>query len=197
MVREQVTTAPRRQARGGHVACTPAAELVSDLSTEVQTPARDNHRGQGMGHLPVYTVTGVPRPSARNAARPHVQRCTRAERSADPRKLLARPPQSQPRGLGRRLSCNGVDMLVREHVTTAPRRQARGDMLPAHQLQGELAISVPRYRQPRATITAGKGYSLIIRATWNFCLLALKDLFCTFKLIGKPLVCRGLSLVLQ
>jgi hypothetical protein len=35
-------------------------------------------------------------------------------------------------------------------------------MLPAHQLQGELAISVPRYRQPRATITAGKGYSLII-----------------------------------
>ena len=28
-------------------ACTPAAGRVSDLSTEVQTPARDNHRGQG------------------------------------------------------------------------------------------------------------------------------------------------------
>ena len=52
----QVTTAPRRQARGGHVACTPAAGRVSDLSTEVQTPARDNHRGQGMGHLPAVHV---------------------------------------------------------------------------------------------------------------------------------------------
>ena len=31
-------------------------------------------------------------------------------------------------------------------------------MLPAHQLQGELAISVPRHRHPRATITAGKGW---------------------------------------
>ena len=29
-------------------------------------------------------------------------------------------------------------------------------MLPAHQLQGELAISVPRHRHPRATITAGR-----------------------------------------
>ena len=27
-------------------------------------------------------------------------------------------------------------------------------MLPVHQLQGELAISVPRHRHPRATITA-------------------------------------------
>ena len=33
-------------------------------------------------------------------------------------------------------------------------------MLPAHQLQGELAISVPRYRHPRATITAGKGWGI-------------------------------------
>ena len=31
-------------------------------------------------------------------------------------------------------------------------------MLPAHQLQGELAISVPRYRHLRTTITAGKGW---------------------------------------
>jgi hypothetical protein len=95
----------------------PAAGRVSDPSTEIQTPARDNHRGQGMGHLPFYThVTGVPRPTAHNAARPHLQRCARADRRADPRKLLARPPQShkllQPRGLGRRLrllvpSCEG------------------------------------------------------------------------------------------
>jgi hypothetical protein len=33
-------------------------------------------------------------------------------------------------------------------------------MLPAHQLQGELAIPVPRYRHPRATITAGKGWDI-------------------------------------
>ena len=46
--REQVTTVPRRQARGGHVACAPAAGRVSDFSTEAQAPARDNHRGQGM-----------------------------------------------------------------------------------------------------------------------------------------------------
>ena len=93
MAREQVTTVPRRQARGGHVACAPAAGRVSDPSTEVQTPARDNHRGPGMGHLPFYThVTGMARPTAHNAARPHLQRCARAERSADPRKLLARPP---------------------------------------------------------------------------------------------------------
>jgi len=45
----------------------------------------------------------VPRPPAHNTARPHLQLCARAERSADPRKLLAPPPQSQPRGLGRRL----------------------------------------------------------------------------------------------
>ena len=31
---------------------------------------------------------------------------------------------------------------------------------PAHQLQGELAISVPRHRHPRATITAGKGWGI-------------------------------------
>ncbi len=35
-----------------------------------------------------------------------------------------------------------------------------GDMLPAHQLQGELAISVPRHRHPRETITAGKGWGI-------------------------------------
>jgi len=33
-------------------------------------------------------------------------------------------------------------------------------MLPAHQLQGELAIPVPRNRQPRATTTAGKGWGI-------------------------------------
>jgi hypothetical protein len=141
----------------------PAHQLQGELaiSTEVQTPASDNHRGQGMGHLPVYTVTGVPHPSAHNAARPHLQQCTRAERSSDPRKLLARPPLSQQRGLGRRrLSCNGVDMLVLEQVTTAPGGRRGGDMLPAHQLQGKLAISVPWYRHPCATITAGKGWGI-------------------------------------
>jgi hypothetical protein len=44
MAREQVTTVPRRQARGGHIACAPAAGRVSDPSTEVQTPARDKQR---------------------------------------------------------------------------------------------------------------------------------------------------------
>jgi hypothetical protein len=65
-------------------------------------------------------------PSAHNVSRPHLQLCTRAERSAYPRKLLVLPPQSQQHGLGRcRLSCNCMDMLVLQ-VTTAPRRQARG-----------------------------------------------------------------------
>jgi hypothetical protein len=31
-------------------------------------------------------------------------------------------------------------------------------MWPAHQLQGELAIPVPEYRHPRATITAANAY---------------------------------------
>jgi len=47
-------------------------------------------------------------------------------------------------------------------------------MLPAHQLQGELAISVPRYRHPRATITAGKGAGLHVNTLdnpyWYHCL---------------------------
>ena len=30
--------------------------------------------------------------------------------------------------------------------------------MPVHQLQGELAISVPRHSHLRATITAGKGW---------------------------------------
>ena len=48
--------------------------------------------------------------------------------------------QSQPRWLGRRrLSCNCVDMFVREQVTTAPGGRRGGDMLPAPQLQGELS----------------------------------------------------------
>jgi hypothetical protein len=33
-------------------------------------------------------------------------------------------------------------------------------MLPAHQLQGELAIPVLRYRHPRTTITAGQGWGI-------------------------------------
>ena len=32
--------------------------------------------------------------------------------------------------------------------------------MPAHQLQGELAIPVPRYRHRSATITAGKGWGI-------------------------------------
>ncbi len=49
------TPAPATVRPWGHVACAPAAGRVSDSSTEEQTPARDNHRGQGMGHLPVRT----------------------------------------------------------------------------------------------------------------------------------------------
>ena len=50
-------------------------------------------------------------------------------------------------------------------------------MLPAHQLQGELAISVQRHRHPRATITAGKGWFP------NFCLL---NVFCTLRVTVCP-----------
>jgi hypothetical protein len=111
MAREQVTTVPSQQARGGHVACAPAAGRVSDPSTEVQTPARDNHCGPGMGHLPFYThVTGMAHPTAHNEARPHLQRCARAERRADPRKLLAQPPQSQP---GSDVDSNGLFLQAR------------------------------------------------------------------------------------
>jgi len=39
---------PTAAGEGGHVACAPAAGRVSNLSTEAQAPARDNHSGQGM-----------------------------------------------------------------------------------------------------------------------------------------------------
>ena len=120
-------------------------KLLANLGSEDTVGRPKNYQAKVPGtvsrtNLQVYThVTGVPRPSAHNAAR-----------SPDPRKLLARPLQSKPRGLRRRLTCNGatVGYMAREQVTTVPRRQARGDMLPAHQLQGELAISVPRHRHP-------------------------------------------------
>ena len=71
--------------------------------------------------------------------------------------------------------------MAREQVTTVPRRQARGDMLPAHQLQGELAISVPRHRHPRATSTAGQSFRTFEFTTVFFKfalqLFALNDLF--------------------
>jgi hypothetical protein len=73
--------------------------------------------------------------------------------------------------------------MAREQVTTVPRRQARGDMLPAHQLQGELAISVPRHRHPRATIHRGQrdGFRTFEFTTVFFKfalqLFALNDLF--------------------
>ena len=133
--------------------CAPAAGRVSDLSTEVQTPARNNHRGQGMGHLQVYTVTGVLRPSG-HKARSHLQRCTRAERSADPRKLLAvttalartSPPQLQLRGH----VCPGAG-------DDGPRRQARGGHVACTPAAGRV-ISVPKYRHPRAKKTDAKGW---------------------------------------
>jgi hypothetical protein len=91
------------------------ATPVRDLSTEAQAPVRDNHRGQGMGHLQVCThVIGVPRPSAYNAAR-----------SPDPRKLLARPLQSKPRGLGRSpFPAYTAPMLINDQATSgsAPHR---------------------------------------------------------------------------
>ena len=55
MAREQVTTVPRRQAGGGHVACAPAAGRVSNLSTEAQAPVRDNHRGQDGASAGLHT----------------------------------------------------------------------------------------------------------------------------------------------
>jgi hypothetical protein len=135
--------------------CAPAAGRVSDLSTEVQTPARNNHRGQGMGHLQVYTVTGVLRPSG-HKARSHLQRCTRAERSADPRKLLAvttalartSPPQLQLRGH----VCPGAG-------DDGPRRQARGGHVACTPAAGRV-ISVPKYRHPRAKKTDAKGWGI-------------------------------------
>ena len=78
----------------------PAHQLQGELAISVprhRHPRATITAGR-MGHLEVYThVTGVPRPSAHNAAR-----------SPDPRKLLARPLQSKPRGLRRRLTCNGA-----------------------------------------------------------------------------------------
>ena len=53
-------------------------------------------------------------------------------------------------------------MLVLEQVTTAPGGRRGGDMLPAPQLQGELEISVQRYRHPRATIITGKGWGICL-----------------------------------
>ena len=144
MAREQVTTVPRRQAGGGHVACAPAAGRVSDFSTEAQAPARDNHRGQDGACRFTHTSqacrarprTTQPRPpkapceatavkTAWARTSPHLQRC---DRGVD--------------GPGA-----GDD---------GPPAAGEGTMLPAHQLQGELAISVPRHRHPRATITAGR-----------------------------------------
>ena len=147
MAREQVTTVPRRQARGGHVACAPAAGRVSDLSTEAQAPARDNHRGQGMGHLQVCThVTGVPpRPrTTRHAAPTPKAPC---EATAVKTAWARTSPHLQ------RCDC-GVDGPGAGD--DGPPAAGEGTMLPAHQLQGELAISVPRHRHPRATITAGR-----------------------------------------
>jgi hypothetical protein len=65
MAREQVTTVPRRQARGD-IACAPAAGRVSDPSTEVQTPARAQ-RG-----------TPAPVPRARARTTRHARTCNGA-----------------------------------------------------------------------------------------------------------------------
>jgi len=104
----------------------------------------------------LFTPSQACRPSAHNAARPHLQRCIRAERNADPRKLLARPPQSQPRGLGRRLSCNGVDMLVREQVTTA-RRQARGGHVACTPAAGRVSDLSTEVQTPARDSHRGQG----------------------------------------
>ena len=72
----------------------PAHQLQGELAISVQRHRhlRATVTAGRMGHLEVYThVTGVPRPSAHNAAR-----------SPDPPKLL------DCGGLGRRLTCNGA-----------------------------------------------------------------------------------------
>jgi hypothetical protein len=64
-------------------------------------------------------------------------------------------------------------------------------MLPVHQLQGELAISVPRHKHPRATITAGKGWFPYFCCSTSFCTLrfalqALNDLFAFLNILYCP-----------
>ena len=93
----------------------PAHQLQGELAISVQRHRhlRATITAGRMGHLEVYThVTDVPHPSAHNAAR-----------SPDTRKLLARPPQSKPRGLGRRFghrSQNRVGSDVASPATVRP-----------------------------------------------------------------------------
>ena len=123
----------RRRARDGA-----SAAGLANTSQAWRDRARTTRHARTRPPCPCPAQRGTPAPatvrpwgrwcpSAHNVSRPHLQLCTRAERSAYPRKLLVLPPQSQQHGLGRcRLSCNCMDMLVLEQVTTAPRRQARG-----------------------------------------------------------------------
>ncbi len=57
--------------------------------------------------------------------------------------------------------------------------------MPAHQLQGELAISVPRHRH-REIITAGKGCGICPVYT-----VVSNDLFCTFKYFVLLKACKS------
>ena len=66
MAREQVTTVPRRQAGGAHVASAPAAGRGSDPSASARLRRRARKR-----------VIGMARPCSHNTARPHLQLCNR------------------------------------------------------------------------------------------------------------------------
>ena len=117
MAREQVTTVTRRQAGGAHVASAPAAGRVSDPSASARFRRRARKR-----------VTGMARPCAHNAARPHLPPVPVLARRGTPAPATVQPWSRWP---GSR--------------STGGRRG--GGMLPAHQLQGELAIPVHTYMQ--------------------------------------------------
>ena len=125
-------------------------------------------------HLQVYThVTGVPRPSAHNAARSRPPKAP-CEATAVKTAWARTSPHLQRCDRGVDGPGAGDD---------GPPAAGEGTMLPAHQLQGELAISVPRHRNPRATIHRGQrdGFRTFEFTTVFFKfalqLFALHDLF--------------------
>ena len=102
--------------------------------------------GHGMGHLPQDSQTRY-----RHSEPVRAQRGTPAPAPHARAQHNEARPHLQSCGRGVDGPGAGDD---------GPPAAGEGTMLPAHQLQGELAISVPRHRHPRATITAGKGWGI-------------------------------------